>query len=274
MSGLQKYIEQWEHNAATDPLWAILTDASKSERRWNADEFFATGEVEVSSIFALVDQRLGGVARDTFLDFGCGVGRISRALGRHFARGTGVDISARMIELARDFHRSERSQVEFEQNGSPDLLGFPSRSVSFVYSHMVLQHIPAVHQIAYIREMLRILATGGIAAFQTAEATLVDPRTALRHNTPASIRHAVNRALRRTRVHRSAYEMHVVRPSRVLAAAANQGCQVVFEGYTNSTELGHQGAVHFFDACTARRRILTAESNSSYLGHFYFVRRV
>jgi SAM-dependent methyltransferase len=274
MSGIQTYVEQWERNASTDPLWAILTDASKSKNRWNEDEFFATGELEVSSILEIVDRRLGGVPRDTFLDFGCGVGRNSRALGKRFARGTGIDISARMVELARAFHRTEQSSVEFAQNRTPDLIGIPSRSVSFVYSHMVLQHAPAHLQRAYLRELLRILAPGGVAALQTAEMTLCSPRNVLRRSTPAPVKRVINHVLRRRNVEAvDAYEMHTLGANAVLAAAESQQCALVLDAYTNSTDAGHGGRVQFFDALTARWRIVRGESNSPYLGHFYFFRR-
>ncbi len=40
------------------------------------------------------------------LDFGCGVGRLTQALARHFNIVDGVDIAPSMIELANQFNRS------------------------------------------------------------------------------------------------------------------------------------------------------------------------
>ena len=48
-------------------------------------------------------RRPGGspAARRSALDFGCGIGRLSQALAEHFDQVYGVDISPKMIELAR-----------------------------------------------------------------------------------------------------------------------------------------------------------------------------
>ena len=47
-------------------------------------------------------------ARALALDFGCGAGRLSRALAAHFEHVVGVDVSASMIETARALNRRRR----------------------------------------------------------------------------------------------------------------------------------------------------------------------
>ena len=44
LNTVQRY---WDGQANVDPMWAILTDPEKAGRRWNPDEFFATGVREI-----------------------------------------------------------------------------------------------------------------------------------------------------------------------------------------------------------------------------------
>src|SRR5437763_375944 len=69
-----------EERAAIDPLYAILSEPSKRGGRWDKDEFLATGAQEVASLVAKAGRLGYPKRRTTALDFGCGVGRIARAL--------------------------------------------------------------------------------------------------------------------------------------------------------------------------------------------------
>src|SRR5258706_3969075 len=95
----------WEKFARTDPLWAVLTAPGKAGNRWQVGEFFATGRQEADAVLARVAALYPALRRGHALDFGCGVGRLSQGLAPHFARVTGVDLSARMVALARDYNR-------------------------------------------------------------------------------------------------------------------------------------------------------------------------
>jgi len=92
------------------------------------------------------------------LDFGCGAGRLTQALARHVERVTGVDISERMVALARQHCSDER--VCFVQNVRPDLKVFACRSFDLVYSRITLQHIAPRYTRRYLREFIRVLGAG------------------------------------------------------------------------------------------------------------------
>jgi len=103
------------------------------------------------------------------LDFGCGVGRLTQALGAAFERADGVDISETMIDLARE-HNQLGDRCAYHVNLASDLALFPDASFDFVFSTIVLQHNPPAAATHYIEEFGRILAPGGIAVFDmTAE---------------------------------------------------------------------------------------------------------
>ena len=50
--------DDWEDLADVDAFWAILSDPKKSRGRWDAAEFFLTGEREIES-FMVTARRLG-----------------------------------------------------------------------------------------------------------------------------------------------------------------------------------------------------------------------
>src|SRR5512143_3623349 len=120
LSTVQRY---WDRQAHADPMWAILTHPAKTQGRWDAGELFATGTHEVN----LFMQRAHGwgvpAERRTALDFGCGIGRLSQALARHFDQVYGIDISPKMIELARE-HNRQGERVEYRWNPDNHLRSF------------------------------------------------------------------------------------------------------------------------------------------------------
>jgi SAM-dependent methyltransferase len=156
----------WDDLASLDPLWSILSVPTRKFSRWDLDEFFATGVREVSQL--LVDaMAIGYPAKGTrVLDFGCGVGRVTRALAPQFDECYGVDVSGRMISLARQFN-SNVANCRFFVNTSSRLELFPNDHFDLVYSNIVLQHIPRKRDIeSYIEEFVRVLAPCGLLVFQ------------------------------------------------------------------------------------------------------------
>jgi ubiquinone/menaquinone biosynthesis C-methylase UbiE len=80
--------------------------------------------------------------REAALDFGCGVGRLTRALAKDFRRCYGVDISESMIAKARELNQSLPG-CEFVLNTQGDLALFPDNHFDMIYTCRVLQHLPS-----------------------------------------------------------------------------------------------------------------------------------
>jgi ubiquinone/menaquinone biosynthesis C-methylase UbiE len=91
------------------------------------------------------------------LDFGCGVGRLTRALAAHFERVIGIDVAASMIRQARQLNADVRG-CEFVLNERADLSIVESGSVDFVYSSIVLEHIERPYVERYLGEFVRVLS--------------------------------------------------------------------------------------------------------------------
>jgi SAM-dependent methyltransferase len=163
---LDKHKRDWDELGELDPFWAVLSDPSRRFGRWDVKEFFETGEVEIQQLLSVADQLGYPAARIRALDFGCGVGRLTRALAGHFQECTGVDISASMVAKARELSRS-LGNCSFVVNEEVDLSRFSDDSFDFVLTKQVLQHLPSKKAIEnYIREFVRVLKKDGLLVFQ------------------------------------------------------------------------------------------------------------
>jgi 2-polyprenyl-3-methyl-5-hydroxy-6-metoxy-1,4-benzoquinol methylase len=151
----------WDDLATVDPLWAVLSADEKRNGGWRLDEFFATGEAEVERILATAEELGRPTRRGQALDFGCGVGRLTRALAEHFAEVMGVDISDSMVEQARRLNADAENAV-FEVVDEP-----PGGPFDLVVSNLVLQHLPnqALARV-YIRRLIAAADREGLVVFQ------------------------------------------------------------------------------------------------------------
>jgi len=161
---LERQRRDWDDLAALDPYWAVLTRPGKRFGGWDGAEFFATGTTEADSLMERAARLAHPRERRRALDFGCGLGRVTRALARHFDTCVGVDISEDMLAGARRANATVEG-VSFVRAG--DLSRFPDREFDLVYSTIVLQHVPDRSAIgAYIAEFCRVLRPDGLIAFQ------------------------------------------------------------------------------------------------------------
>lgn len=177
---LEELQEHWEKFGKDDPLWGILAWPDKAGRRWNLDEFFETGRQEIDEVLTYVDSLDLTWRRGSALDFGCGVGRLSQALARHFQTVEGVDISPAMIDLAEKYNQFGET-CRYHLNEADDLSLFESGSFDFIYSNITLQHMHTRYSRRYLAEFLRLLTPTGVLIFQLPSApkqrwrTLVQP---------------------------------------------------------------------------------------------------
>jgi SAM-dependent methyltransferase len=155
--------QDWQDLGSLDPLWAILADDEKKFGLWDLDEFFETGAREIESVLATAKVLNVPTHYRDALDFGCGVGRLSRAIRRQFESCLGVDISPAMIDLARRLN----SDCKFEVIDEHGMSTLGDAQFDFVYSNIVLQHQRSASVVfAYLAEFMRVLRPGGLLAFQ------------------------------------------------------------------------------------------------------------
>jgi ubiquinone/menaquinone biosynthesis C-methylase UbiE len=163
---IEHQAQDWNELARLDPHWAILTAPGKRFGRWDSDEFFATGTAEARAFIGRAEALGLPRERGRALDFGCGLGRMTRALAEHFDDCIGIDISHEMVRGARQAN-ADVAGVTFEVNEATDLRRFDDATFDLVYSMIVLQHVPDRAAIeSYVREFCRVLRPGGLAVFQ------------------------------------------------------------------------------------------------------------
>lgn len=241
--GFELSRKSWEWLARCDPLWAICTDPRKRGGRWTTAEFFATGEREIEAVFRYLDRK--GIAvtdRSTALDFGCGVGRLTRALASRMDEVYGVDVSPTMIRLATELNAGQSGRMHFVLNEERDLRRFADRTFSFIYSSIVLQHVPYPASLGYVGEFMRLLKPGGALVFQTP--TLDRSTLAWR-----LLRSAARQAVQRLRLPfgRFYMEMSVIPEEEIGDHAKQEGVEILDVVNTNSTDAGADGTLKFFE---------------------------
>ena len=169
---LKNLQSNWEAFGQEDPLWAILTDPDKKGNKWTQEEFFKTGWFKIRDVMQELEELKIEFSKDKALDFGCGVGRLTRHLGEHFKEVNGVDIAPTMIEKAKELNILG-DRCHFHLNEKDDLTLFKSEDFDMVYSNITLQHIRPVYSKNYIKEFMRILKPGGVTVFQLPEKRII-----------------------------------------------------------------------------------------------------
>jgi ubiquinone/menaquinone biosynthesis C-methylase UbiE len=155
----------WNALAELDPLWTILSEPEKKFGKWDRAEFFGTGAREAERVLEMCRSNAVNVSYGKLLDFGCGVGRMTRAFSGFFQSCIGIDVSESMVSLARNFNCDE-PRCDFVASDTL-VLPFADKTFDFVFSVLVLQHLPSKSLIlSYIAEFVRVAKDDGFVVFQ------------------------------------------------------------------------------------------------------------
>lgn len=241
MNSLKKLQRNWEGLAQADPLWAICTDPKKRNRQWTQEEFFATGRKEIEAVLGYA-ARVGLCIDETSpaLDFGCGVGRLTRAMSEYFPECCGVDISPTMISTAQELNR-DRPRCYFQLNEDTQLEHLQANYFGFIYTSLVLQHIvePCSHQ--YIAELVRVLKPGGVLVFQVPERLRATSLTKARAR--LALRSRLQSLLGQEKP--CTIEMHCIKEPVIRKLIAQNHARVMDVALTNSCDPSFSGHLQY-----------------------------
>jgi SAM-dependent methyltransferase len=152
----------WDERAREDAFFFV--DDRLEYGRPDVERFFRDGEKALDDILG----HLGAAIEpdDVVVEIGCGLGRITRAIAARARRVTALDVSAEMLSRARDLN-VELDNVEWLHGDGRSLAPIPDACATACFSHVVFQHVPdPAITLSYVREMGRVLRSGGWAAFQ------------------------------------------------------------------------------------------------------------
>ena len=110
---------------------------------------------------ALVHELLGNAPSPRVLDFGCGTGNTTRALATAIpsAEVVGIDVSAASVIAAREC-KTNATPASFVCGGF-DGLPFKDAAFDVIFASCVFHHIDRAEHGTWMRELGRVLATGG-----------------------------------------------------------------------------------------------------------------
>ena len=168
----------WDRRAREDPFFFV--DSRLEYGRPDLDRFWADGERSLDDDLL---SRLGVKLRegDDVVEIGCGVGRLTRPIAARARSVRALDVSPRMLELARE-HNPGLANVDWLLGDGESLAGIETASADACVSYVVFQHLPDPRlTYGYVREMGRVLRPGGWAAFQVSN----DPEV---HSPPLGLR--------------------------------------------------------------------------------------
>lgn len=178
----------WNQAAEANPYWYVSSVGSYHAQR-DLNSFWDSGHAIWSNL-----KRLTGYTpalHHRVVEIGCGVGRLTRAIAPEVGNVIALDVSSKMLELAR---QSNLGNVEFRQAEGFSLPRIPEASADLVIAYCVFQHLPSLAALrSYLAEMTRV--SQGMIAFTMVPREFSDYflpllriRSRLRRNGPMTYR--------------------------------------------------------------------------------------
>jgi ubiquinone/menaquinone biosynthesis C-methylase UbiE len=159
----------WNARARKDAFFYIAS----WQRDWDPESFFSSGEQDYEKLVEPILRQTGyPTAGKTMLEVGCGAGRMTRSFAQRFARVLAFDAASEMLKRGREY-LADVPNIRWIQGDGATLEGVEGGACDFVFSYLVLQHLPTPEYVlGMIREMMRVLKPGGLFLFQFNGASL------------------------------------------------------------------------------------------------------
>ena len=127
------------------------------------DDWVGSEPMSEDPFFPVAELLMGDVSARRVCDLACGQGRVARHLADRGAHVLGIDLSARLLAIARRHEAAEPRGIEYLQADAGNLDRVTDGAFEGVVCHMALMDIPDLS--ATIRGVARILRPGGWFVF-------------------------------------------------------------------------------------------------------------
>jgi SAM-dependent methyltransferase len=130
---------EWAPGYIQNPSLNIIQQGwNNGAEKWNAN-YGKYGDSYRRNIFnPALFPLIGNVKGKKVLDAGCGAGYLCRLLAEKGAKVTGIDLSKKFIEIAKDYEKKKSLGIRYEQENIANLSRFPSAYFDLVVSVYVL----------------------------------------------------------------------------------------------------------------------------------------
>ena len=145
-SALRAYPGFLAYLGKTEPYWSVLAAEkflqANIQSAATIAEFYETGKYDVNRILKTLERnQIDHTLFKSCLEYGCGLGRVTRWLAEIFDVVYGYDISQEHLQIAKEYIDSKYSNILLSQlKKVKDIENLPK--VDFIYSVIVLQHNP------------------------------------------------------------------------------------------------------------------------------------
>ncbi len=121
--------------------------------------------IDEDPYFLAVEALMGTITGQRICDLACGQGRVARYLAERGASIVGIDVSAKLLAIARSYEQGATRDITYFQDDARSLDGIPDNAFDGVLCFMALMDIqdlaPTLHTVA------RILKPAGWFVFAT-----------------------------------------------------------------------------------------------------------
>lgn len=141
------------------------------------EQFVTTGDQEVAAylnVFGLRDPKNDA---QTFVEIGCGIGRMTCAFTRDFGTVVACDLDAGFLERCHEtvsrFGKPDRLQRLHVADGRS--LDLPANSADIAFSYITFQHCEANDALDLTSEAVRVVKPGGKVVLNFRSKSKIDP---------------------------------------------------------------------------------------------------
>jgi len=127
------------------------------------DRWIGTHAMREDPFFPAVEALMGEVAGRRICDLACGQGRVARHLADQGASVVGIDLSAKLLAIARRHEEAEPRGIDYRHADARSLDGVAEDTFDGVVCSMALMDIPDLAPT--LRSVARILRPGGWFVF-------------------------------------------------------------------------------------------------------------